>query len=105
MLVLPSKSAAVWNKFIQENEILIHKFIVREIKKNLNTPSERIDLFKFEDGSMKAWVPRENILETLTNSLKKFVDAEEYEYAAKTDLLIRQYHVHKLITETSGLEG
>lgn len=99
MLVLPSKSAAVWNRFLKENEILVYKFIVNEIRKNLDSPEEKINLFKFEDDSVHAWIPKKNILDSLTKALEIFVKAEEYEYARKTDTTIKRYYINKLLSE------
>lgn len=99
MIVLPNKSAIVWERFLKENEVLIYKFMIKEIKKNLNSTDDRIDLFKFEDGSMQAWIPKKKILDTLTQALEIFIKAEEYEYARKTDTLIKQYHIYKLLSE------
>ena len=99
MIVLPNKSALVWERFLRENEILVYKFIIREIKKNLDSPEDRIQLFKFEDDTMFAWIPKKRVLDTLTNALDVFIKAEEYEYARKTDTLIKQYHINKLISE------
>lgn len=99
MLVLPNKSAAVWNRFLKENETLIYKFMVNEIKKHMNDESDKIDLFQFEDGSMHAWIPKKNILESLTKAMDVFVKCEEYEYAQKTDTLIKHYHINKLLSE------
>lgn len=99
MLVLPSKSAAVWNRFLKENEVLIYKFIVNEIRKNLDSPEDTIQLFKFEDDSVHAWIPKKNILESLTKALEVFIKAEEYEYARKTDNVIKKYHINKLLSE------
>lgn len=99
MLVLPNKSAAVWNRFLKENEVLIYKFMVNEIKKHMNDESDKIDLFRFEDGSIHAWIPKKNILESLTKAMDVFVKCEEYEYAQKTDTLIKQYHINKLLSE------
>ena len=99
MLVLPNKSASVWNRFLKENEVLIYKFMINEIKKNLDSSSDRIDLFKFEDDSMHAWISKKKVLDTLTNAMKAFIKAEEYEYARKTDKLIKQYHINKLLSE------
>lgn len=104
MLVLPNKSAAVWDRFLKENEVLVYKYIVKQIKKNLDTDVERIELFKFEDNTMFAWVPRNEILKTLTHAFDMFVKKEEYEYARKTDSLIKQYHINKLIAETKQTE-
>ena len=99
MLVLPNKSATVWNRFLKENEILIYKFMINEIKKNLDSPEDKIDLFKFEDESMYAWIPKKKVLDTLSQAMKIFIKAEEYEYARKTDTLIKQYHINKLLSE------
>jgi succinate dehydrogenase flavin-adding protein (antitoxin of CptAB toxin-antitoxin module) len=102
--VLPNKSAVVWERFLKENEILVYKFMIREIKKHLDSPEDRIDLFQFEDGSMYAWIPKRKVMDTLTKAMELFVTAEEYEYAAKVDALIKQYHINKLIKESSKTE-
>ena len=100
MLVLPNKSAVVWDKFLTENKVLVYKYIVREIKKHIDDSSEKIELFKFEDNSMFAWIPRGKILLTLTEALKVFISTEEYEYASKTNSIITEYHINKLINES-----
>lgn len=99
MLILPNKSAQVWERFLKENETLVYKFMVNEIKKNLESPSDRIDLFAFEDGSVHAWILKKNALKTLTQAMDAFIAAEEYEYARKTDNVIKQYHINKLLSE------
>lgn len=104
MLVLPSKSAAVWDRFLTENKILVYKYIVREIKRCLYDKEERVYLFRFEDNTMFAWVPKEKVLQTLQDAFNIFVKAEEYEYAQKTRNIIDQYHVYKLIKESTKLE-
>lgn len=73
--------------------------MVNEIKKHMNDESDKIDLFRFEDGSIHAWIPKKNILESLTKAMDVFVKCEEYEYAQKTDTLIKQYHINKLLSE------
>jgi hypothetical protein len=104
MLVLPSKSAQVWDKFIKENQVLVYKYIVRTIRNGLRTDNDRIDLFKFEDNTMFAWVPRNKALITLEDALQIFIKAEEYEYAEKTKNLITKYHIDNLIKESNKPE-
>ena len=104
MLVLPNKSAQVWDKFITENKVLVYKYILRELNRNLTTTNERIELFKFEDESMFAWIPRRKVLDTLDEALKIFVKAEEYEYAQRTKDLMIKYQVDKLIKESNKPE-
>lgn len=100
MLVLPSKTAPVWERFLEENKTLVYKYIVKEIKKGIKEDKELIDLFKFDDGSMHAWIKKSNYLKTLGEAMKVFVEAEEYEYARKTDNVIKMYHVESIIKES-----
>lgn len=104
MIVLPNKSSAIWNRFLDENRVLVYKYIVREIKRNLATDNDVIDLFKFEDDSVHAWIPRKEILKTLEKAMKVFIAAEEYEYAEKTNNIIKSYHINKLIKDSTKLE-
>lgn len=99
MLVLPTNSKYVWNKFMENNKPLIYKYIVREIKKNLESKSNKIDLFKCEDGSWYRWIPKSEIPMFLEDAVKVFVKSEEYEYAKKADELMRKYYVYKLIND------
>jgi len=99
MIVLPNKSAAVWDKFLEENKVLVYKFIIGEIKKNLYDDKENIELFTFEDGSVFAWIPKKSVLQTLDHAIEVFVEHEEYELAQKVSNLIKRYHVEKLLSE------
>jgi len=100
MLVLPSKTAPVWERFLEENKTLVYKYIVKEIKKGIKEDKELIDLFKFDDNSMHAWIKKSNYLKTLSEAMKVFIDAEEYEYARKTDNIIKMYHIESVIKES-----
>ena len=104
MLVLPNKTSIIWDRFLRENEVLVYKYIVREIRRNINTEQDRIDLFKFDDDTMHAWVPKNKILKTLQKAMKIFIKAEEYEYARKTDNIIKSYHINKLIKDSTKSE-
>jgi hypothetical protein len=104
MLVLPNKSAVVWEKFLTENKVLVYKYIVREVKKNLETDNDKIDLFKFEDNTMYAWIPKNKVLQTLNEAMKIFIKEEEYEYAQKTDAVIKQYYINKVIQDSKIIQ-
>lgn len=99
MIVLPNKTAAVWETFLEENKVLIYKFIVKEIKKCLYDNKKNIDLFSFEDGQVFAWIPKEDVLLTLNHAMEVFIEHEEYEFAQKTNNIITRYHVNKLLSE------
>jgi hypothetical protein len=104
MLILPNKSAVVWEKFLTENKVLVYKYIVREVKKNLETNNDKIDLFKFEDNTMYAWIPKNKVLQTLNEAMKIFIKEEEYEYAQKTDAIIKQYYINKVIQDSKIIQ-
>lgn len=100
MLVLPSKNARIWERFLEENQTLVYKYIVREIKKGIKENKEVVDLFKFDDNSMHAWVKKTNYLTTLNSAKEVFIKAEEYENAKKTDDVIRMYYIEQVIRES-----
>jgi hypothetical protein len=104
MLVLPNKTSIIWNRFLKENEVLVYKYIVREIRRNIEVEQDRIDLFKFEDDTMHAWIPKNKVLITLQKAMKVFIKAEEYEYARKADNVIQSYHINKLIKDSTKSE-
>jgi hypothetical protein len=104
MLILPNKSAVVWEKFLTENKVLVYKYIVREVKKNLEIDKDKIDLFKFEDNTMYAWIPKNKVLQTLNEAMKLFIKEEEYEYAQKTDVIIKQYYINKVIQDSKMIQ-
>lgn len=101
MLVLPSKNARIWERFLEENQTLVYKYIVREIKKGIKENKDVVDLFKFDDNSMHAWVKKSNYLTTLQSAMDVFIKAEEYENARKTDEVIKMYHIEKVIREST----
>jgi hypothetical protein len=100
MLVLPEKSVKVWNKFLEENEVLVHKFIVKQIKKHLSDNQDRIDLFKFSNNQHYAYLPKDQITVCLNSAIKIFVQHEEYEFANEAKQLIDLYHIEMLIKDT-----
>ena len=102
MLVLPEKSAKVWDKFLTENEVLVYKFIYRQIKKHVSDESDVINLFKFANKDMRAYVPKKDIFLCLNGAMEVFIKYEEYEYEDKVKKLIDRCHVEFLIKEVTG---
>lgn len=101
MLVLPSKTAKVFYRFIKENKVLVHKYIFRQIKKALEKDLELVHLFEFEDSGESAWVPKANYLTSLQEALRIFVKAEEYELAAQVTEVINTYYIDQLLNNTT----
>lgn len=101
MLVLPNKTIAIWERFLKDNKVLVYKYIVKELKKGIEENNERIDLFRSEDQTLHAWVPKNHIPKVLDDALKVFIKAEEYEYADKTKKIVNLYYIQKLINEST----
>ena len=100
MLVLPSKSIVIWERFLRENKVLVYKYIVHKVKAGIENNIETIQLFKLEDESMRTWIEHSNFPVTLSTALDIFIQAEEYEYAEKTKKIINMYYINKLIKES-----
>jgi hypothetical protein len=103
MLVLPSNSKSIWNKFFKQNKVLVYKYVVREIKKGIDNNEEVINLFQFEDSSFRATLKKQNFAETLNDAMKLFVKEEEYEYAEKTNKIINDYLIETIIKESQNI--
>lgn len=103
MLVLPNKTAKIWNRFLEENKVLVYKYILKEVSKGIKKEKQRVDLFKLENDTMYAFVPKERYLDTLQEALKVFVEKEEYESAAKANKVIVEFQINKLIKESENI--
>lgn len=101
MLVLPEKSAKVWDKFLTENEVLVYKFIYRQIKKHISDDLDVINLFRFDNNDLKAYVPKKDVFLCLNGAMDVFIKHEEYEYADKVKKLIDRCHVEFLLKDVT----
>ena len=104
MLVIPNKAQSIWGEFLKENKVLVHKYVVREIKKAYNAGKSEADLFKFEDGKLHTKVPRKNFVKTLTDSKELFIKEQEFEYAGEVSRLINTIVIEDLIKDTLNTE-
>lgn len=101
MLVLPSKTAKIWHKFLVENKVLVYKYILKQVAKGLSKDLELVYLFEFEHSKEAAWIPKSNYLTALQEALRTFVKAEEYELAAQATEVINTYYIDQLLNDTT----
>lgn len=102
MIELPHKSASVWQRFFTENRSLVHRYIVRQIKKAIQEDQPKVCLFVFKGTPDATWIYRKNYLFMLEEALKTFIKEEAYEDAQQVKLIIDQFYINKLIEETSS---
>lgn len=101
MLELPDNSPQVWNRFFNENKAIVHRYIVREVKKAIESDLDVIHLFKFKDGHTTI-AKKEDYLYMLNNSMKIFIKEEKYEWASEVKKIIDTYHINQLLKEVSN---
>jgi hypothetical protein len=100
MLVIPNKAQSIWSDFLKQNKVLVHKYVVREIKKAYTVGNSDADLFKFEDGKFHTKVPRKNFVKTLHDAKELFIKEQEFEYAGEVSKLINTIVIEDLIKDT-----
>jgi hypothetical protein len=101
MLKLPDKSPAVWQRFFSENRSLVYKYIIRQVEKGIHHNLPKVPLFAFGGGGAASYAHDKNYLSILEDAIRVFVKVEDYESASRTKKLIDEYHINKLIKEST----
>jgi hypothetical protein len=101
MLKLPeNKSFPVIQKFLQDNEALVYWYMTLSISKSIRENSDKTELFSFGGSSENIAVVKKNDYEqVLTDAIKHFSKAEEYERAAFARDLLTRWKVEQVINE------
>lgn len=101
MLELPVKSSKVWNRFFKENKQLVYRYIVKQIKSAIKNDLPKVELFKFGDSSTVTFIDKSNYIFMLNESIKIFVEVEDYERAGSVKKFLDQYHIDQLIKDSN----
>lgn len=105
MLKLPSKPFPTIQKFLQDNEILVYRYMVLSISKAIKTDGDKAELFSFGNRDENIAVVRKTDYETVINdAITKFANAEEYEFAAFARDLLKRWKVEQIINENKNKE-
>lgn len=99
MLELPDKSPYVWQRFFAENQGLVFQYVVRQIEKGLRDNLPQVELIKFKNTGPTV-VKQHDYLYMLQQALKIFIRDENYEYAQRTQQIVNDYCINKLISNT-----
>lgn len=100
MLVLPNKSPIVWQTFLRDNKVLVYKYILKKLRRSIRDSEQKVQLFKFAGDKRTAWIPRENYMGVLKDTMNIFIEHEEYEFAQKTKETIDLLHIDNVINES-----
>lgn len=101
MLELPNKSPVVWQKFFKENKTLVFRYIIKEVGKALNEDLPKVELFRFKNSASSQWAHKKDYIAILQEAMKTFIQNEDYEDAGRVKHIIDQYHINKIIKESS----
>lgn len=101
MLQLPTnKPFPVIQKFIQDNEPLVYWYMTLSISKAIKDRAEKTELFSFGGNSENiAVVKRKDYEQVLTDAIKHFSKAEEYEHAAFARDLLTKWKVEQILND------
>lgn len=96
----PNKPFPVIQKFLQDNEALVYWYMTLSISKSIKENAEKTDLFSFGGNSENiAIVKKKDYEQVLTDAIKHFSKAEEYERAAFARDLLAKWKVEQVINE------
>jgi hypothetical protein len=96
----PNKSFPVIQQFLQNNEVLVYWYMTLSISKSIKENSEKTELFSFGGHNENiAIVKKRDYEQVLTDAIKHFSNAEEYERAAFARDLLAKWKVEQVINE------
>lgn len=103
MLILSNKSISVVKQFIQENEVLVYRYMVLAIADAIRTKKKRAEFFSFGRNSENVAIAKPMDYETILNdAISHFSKAEEYEFAAHARDILRKWKVEQLLNDDSS---
>lgn len=103
MLQLPAnKPFPVIQKFLQDNEALVYWYMTLSISKSIKENADKTELFTFGGNSENiAIVKKSDYEQVLSDAIKHFSDAEEYEHAAFARDLLTKWKIEQVINDKS----
>jgi hypothetical protein len=100
MLKLPAKSFTTIQQFLQENDILVYRYMILSISKAIRDNKDKAELFCFGNVGENIAIIRQHDYETvIKDAISKFAKAEEYELAATARDLLQQWTIEQIINE------
>jgi hypothetical protein len=99
VLELPDKSPYVWQRFFAENQSLVFQYVVRQIERGLRDNLSQVELIKFKNTPPTV-VKQQDYLYMLQHALRIFIRDENYEYAQRTQQIVNDYCINKLISNS-----
>jgi hypothetical protein len=105
MLKLPSKSFSTIQTFLQDNEILVYRYMVLSISRAIRDKKDKAELFSFGGQGENIAVVRKMDYETVIgDAISKFAGAEEYELAAFARDLLNKWKIEQVINENNNTQ-
>lgn len=102
MLNLPPKPFPVIQKFLQENKLVVYKYLVKQVRKGIREDLDKVELFQINPTNSHqkhtAVVKKEDYENVLQDAMRQAIKEEDYETAAKARDTIQLYK-NKSITK------
>lgn len=105
MLKLPPKPLGTIQQFLQENDILVYRYMVLSISRAIRHNQDKTELFSFGGTDENVAVVRQKDYETVINdAITKFAEAEEYEHAATARDVLQKWKINQIINRKNTQE-
>jgi protein-arginine kinase activator protein McsA len=111
MLNLPPKPFPVIQRFLNENKLVVYKYLVKQVRKGIRKDLDKVELFQITQLNTShkhtAVVKRDDYQIVLQDAMKYAIKEEDYETAAKardTLQLLTDTNITKLLNDIKPQE-
>jgi len=97
IIVIPRNVLADLERFLNLNQPLLFKFLVKRIRKSILDNSDETLLFYLGDMRNAAIVRQKDYIRVLSDALAFFIKTEEYEWAGRCKTVLEKYSIEQVI--------
>jgi hypothetical protein len=96
----PNKPFPLIQQFLKDNEALVYWYMTLSISRAIKNNEEKTELFSFGGQSENiAIVKKKDYEQVLTDAIKHFSNAEEYEHAAFARDLLQRWKIEQVLND------
>jgi len=102
-LKLPTENPVVFDTFHQKYPDLVNSFIIKRIRRAINSGADKAYLFDLGDSGKDVSIESKNFVTVLQRMREHSIETEQYEQIVVLDKLLDQISVNRVINETKGM--
>jgi predicted alpha/beta-fold hydrolase len=98
MITFPNKPAPVIKHFLDQNKLLVYKYLLTKIKHAVKNNLDTIEIFQHNNKVES--IKKQDFQKTLEHAIVEFCKVEDYENAAIGKKLIDRIRIDNLLEST-----